>query len=97
MNHPQPPTSPLGQAQRQIRTRPRPPGRQANEACENGLLYVEPGWAGVSAWLIAAAVIALAAIVAAGGLYATRTAGDLSTTPPEGLPKSRPSRPGSAC
>jgi len=77
MNHPQPPTSPLGQAQRQIRTRPRPPGRQANEACENGLLYVEPGWAGVSAWLIAAAVIALAAIVAAGGLYATRTAGDL--------------------
>jgi len=41
------------------------------------VLYVEPGWAGVSAWLIDAAVIALAAIVAAGGLYAARTAGDL--------------------
>ncbi len=59
------------------------------KACENVVLYVEPGWAAVSAWLIDAAVIALAAIVAAGGLYAARTAGDRS---PPVLPRLRTHR-----
>lgn len=70
-------TSALDQAQQQIEPVLGHRVAKRTRACENGELYVEPGWAGVGAWLIDAAVIALAATVAASGLYATRTAGDL--------------------
>jgi len=70
-------TSALGQAQQQIEPVLGHRVAKRTRTCENGVLYVEPGWAGVGAWLIDAAVIALAAIVAAGGLYAARTAGAL--------------------
>ena len=70
-------TSALDQAQQQIEPVLGHRVAKRTRACENGELYVEPGWAGVGAWLIDAAVIALAATVAAGGLYAARTAGPL--------------------
>ena len=67
----------ISQAQQQIEPVLGRRVAKRTRACENGELYVEPGWAGVGAWLIDAAVIALAATVAAGGLYAARTAGPL--------------------